>query len=119
MSDLEYPHLVTVLRAYDAGAVDAYDRAVLTAFQPLMVDLPAWVQQLGTAERQLLTQAGDLDVTHRIFMDPTDVTEADMLRWDGAPQDFELVDVTDPDGTGDHLEILAHQRVPTPVALVS
>lgn len=113
-SDIDYPHLVTILRAYDSGALDGWGRPVLTAFLPTYTDVPAWVQQLGTVEQQLLSQAGERDVTHRIFMDPTDISEADMLRWDAGHMDFELVDVTDPDGTGDHLQITAHERVPVP-----
>ena len=120
MSEIEYPHLVVILRASDTGVVDAYERPLLTEFIPIEADVPAWVQQLGSQEQQLLSQAGAQHVSHRIFMDPTDVTAADMLRWAGGQCDFELFEVKDPDGTGHHLEIIANEIVPVPLfALVS
>lgn len=114
-SGIPYPHTVDVLRSYDSGVVDPYGRAVQTAFLVAHAAVPAWVQQLGTVEQQLLSQAGARNVTHRIFMDPGDISEADMVRWAAGAVDFEVVDVTDPDGTGDHLEIMAHEHVPVPV----
>lgn len=120
MSELEYPHLVTILRASDTGVLDGYGRPLLTDFTPIEVDVPAWVQQLGMQEQQLLSQAGAEHVSHRIFMDPTDVTPGDMIRWAAEQSDFELLEVKDPDGTGHHLEIIANEIVPVPIpALVS
>ena len=111
MSEIEYPHLVVILRAFDTGVLDGYGRPLLTDFVPIEGDVPAWVQQLGMHEQQLLSQAGAEHVSHRIFMDPTDVTPGDMIRWAGL-RDFELLEVNDPDGTGHHLEIIASEIVP-------
>jgi len=91
VSELEYPHLVTILRASDSGVLDAYERPLLTDWTPIEVDVPAWVQQLGVREQQLLSQAGAEHVSHRIFMDPTDVTTADMLRWAVLPPPTTIV----------------------------
>ena len=120
MSEIEYPHLVVILRASDTGVLDGYGRPLLTDFSPIEADVPAWVQQLGMQEQQLLSQAGAEHVSHRIFMDPTDVTPGDMIRWALEQTDFELLEVKDPDGTGHHLEIIANEIVPVPLfALVS
>jgi hypothetical protein len=105
---------VTILRASDTGVLDGYGRPLLSDFTPIEVDVPAWVQQLGMQEQQLLSQAGAEHVSHRIFMDPTDVTPGDMIRWALEQTDFELLEVKDPDGTGHHLEIIANEIVPVP-----
>lgn len=118
MAGIPYPHTIAILRSYaDSGVFDGLGREVQTAFDvvPGLDAIPAWVQGLGTAEQQLLSQAGARNVTHRIFLDPADLTEADMIRWAQGRVDFEVVDVTDPDGTGDHLEVMCHERIPVPV----
>jgi hypothetical protein len=121
MSNIPYPHRVDILRSFDTGLQDGYGRPLIE-WLPVVVDVPSWVQELSTEEQQLLSQAGAVKVTHRVFMDPDDVSEADLLAWTdtrGNAVRFELVDVKDPDGTGDHLEIIAVKRAPAPVPAVS
>ena len=116
--NVPYPHLVDILRAGDTGVQDGYGRPLLSDFVPVARDVPAWVQEIGTEEQQLLSQAGAVKVTHQIFMDPCDISEADMIAWvnlRGQAYRLEVVDVGDPDGTGDHFEITTILRTPAPI----
>jgi hypothetical protein len=115
--NVPYPHRVDILRAGDTGLQDGYGRPLLSDFLPVTVNVAAWVQEISTQEQQLLSQAGGLKITHRVFTDLIDVSEADLLGWTdnrGRSVRLEIVEVTDPDGTGDHLEIMAFERHPAP-----
>lgn len=107
---IPYPHSVAVARRH-SSTPDGWGRPGLTDFVFLRTS-PAWVQTLTAQEQSLLTQAGVTDAQYTVFLPSQDITGADRMAW--GSRLLEIIDVNDPDGTGDHLEVVCREWIPLP-----
>lgn len=109
MSNIPYPHSVTIIRPSGSASEDEMGRPVHDESEHATV--AAWVQIKSAREQSQLTMSGGPTIAdHTVFMEASDITASDYLvtiagggQIDGVVH--RIVGIRDPDGTGDHLEL--------------
>jgi len=97
---MRYPHAIVIERASD-GADD--DRGVPVQTWATLDTVDAWVQPKSARELAQLSQAGPVTSTHNVYLEPTDVTEADRFTHDG--DTYQITGIRDEAGVGHHLKL--------------
>jgi len=96
-------HSLVIERATE-GAADEYNQPART--YEAFAEVRGLVQPKTVREVALVSQAGAVVSTHTIYLRPTDLREADRIRFD--PDDgrrYEVVGVRDAAGLGHHFEV--------------
>lgn len=95
---------LAIIRNVDTGVLDTYRHPVRAASVIAYVD--GTIQPMAVREVALLSDAGVAVSDHTVFMAPTDVREADVIRTE--PDDgrrYQVRGVRDAAGRGHHLEV--------------
>lgn len=100
-------HAVVIERSTDG---DRDERGVPAQTWATLTTVHASVQPLTARDLEQLTQGGPVAATHKAYLLPTDITQADRLR-EGS-RVLEIDEVLDEAGAGHHLKLLLHEVTP-------